>query len=205
MKEYTDPVWLENKYKEFGTVVAVAKFCNVKPCSVIRWLKKFNIEYKHNTAKNYRTHGCNGYIQVMCKGHPHTNKWGYILEHRLIMEQHIGRYLETNEHVHHINGIRTDNRLENLILIKSSQHPGMHKGPRKRTAEKKNKILELRNKGWLVKEIAQEVKLAEVTIRDILNKYPFICNECGAEFKHLKALGMHITQSRKRGIHRVSG
>lgn len=44
------------------------------------------------------------------------------LEHRLIMEQHIGRKLGTDECVHHINGDRADNRLENLELKSRSQH-----------------------------------------------------------------------------------
>jgi hypothetical protein len=45
-----------------------------------------------------------------------------IMEHRHVMEQQIGRPLERDETVHHVNGIKTDNRLENLELW-SSRHP----------------------------------------------------------------------------------
>lgn len=64
-----------------------------------------------------------GYIFVKKPEHPFSGKQGYIAEHRLIMEKYLERYLTKKEVVHHINGIKTDNRIENLKLYSS---PGQH-------------------------------------------------------------------------------
>ena len=64
-----------------------------------------------------------GYILIKCKDHPNATFLGYVREHRLVMEKYLGRYLLKTEEVHHRNGIKTDNRIENLVLINNhSKH-----------------------------------------------------------------------------------
>jgi hypothetical protein len=47
---------------------------------------------------------------------------GYRYAHRVVVEKHLGRKLKRSEHVHHLNGDTTDNRLENLQVLKASKH-----------------------------------------------------------------------------------
>ena len=64
-----------------------------------------------------------GYVFIKDKNHPRANpKTGRVREHIVVMEQVLGRHLMPGEEVHHINGVRSDNRPENLELW-SKSHP----------------------------------------------------------------------------------
>jgi len=67
-----------------------------------------------------------GYIRIKQRNHPYIDKQGYVLEHRLAMEQSLGRYLLPYEIVHHKNHIKTDNRIENLEIFNASEHRRKH-------------------------------------------------------------------------------
>jgi len=80
---------------------------------------KEKIEVRKGCKGTYKQ---NGYILAKAPYHPSANKRGYVYLHRLIMENYLGRYLESNELVHHIDGNRENNNVLNLKLTTPSKH-----------------------------------------------------------------------------------
>lgn len=68
-------------------------------------------------------------VGVLRPGHPHANSNGYVLEHRAVIEERLGRLLLKGEEVHHLNGDPTDNRFENLVLRDRRSHIAEHRKP----------------------------------------------------------------------------
>ncbi len=77
---------------------------------------------KHHNWKGGRRFDTFGYIIIYKPDHPFCDKKGYVREHRLIMEKHLDRYLTPEEEIHHINKIKDDNRIENLLLTNRKEH-----------------------------------------------------------------------------------
>lgn len=88
---------------------------------------------KNTGEKSYNWKGgksmSNGYIRILVPNHPFANMLGRIYEHRVVVENQIGRYLKSDESCHHINKIKIDNRPENLMAFKSERlHQLFEKG-----------------------------------------------------------------------------
>ena len=129
-KNYQDKSWLHKKYLiEELTISEIAQTCGVNITTISRWAARFEIRevrpyeadrsgpnnpyWKGGKYKDSQS-GC---IMVYLPEHPHANKKGYLPEHRLTMEQFLGRELKPNEAVRHKNKLRDDNSIKNLELV----------------------------------------------------------------------------------------
>ena len=103
-----------------GTINRLKSLCSTECRSLFR-----RLSYReHNPDQQVtRNKGRWGYVRAVIPGIG-TEPSRDVLEHRYVMEQSIGRRLRSEETVHHVNGIRTDNKLENLELFSSRHGPG---------------------------------------------------------------------------------
>lgn len=81
---------------------------------------------KHWSWRGGKHEDGNGYIRLRMPDHPNANKNGYVLEHRFVASEAIGRPLATSEEVHHIDGNKKNNSPDNLIVVPKGEHQRLH-------------------------------------------------------------------------------
>lgn len=128
-------------WEEKRNTYEITRMLSSSPCVINRVMEKLGIprrslsEIQKLRQKNHpqkkgpdnplfkgRRELKSGYIKVYVGNHPYSDSKGYIFEHRLVMEKKLGRYLLPWEKVHHFNGIKDDNRQENLKLVSRTSH-----------------------------------------------------------------------------------
>lgn len=84
-----------------------------------------------------------GYIYEYCPEHPFKRQGNYVFQHRLVMERFLGRYLLSTESVHHRDGNKQNNRIENLQLISPREHASLHakKAMKSKRRDKKGRFI----------------------------------------------------------------
>ena len=92
-------------------------------------MAKWNIGNKNGMWRGGKSIASNGYVLVRVGiDHPLADVRGYAYEHRLVASEKLGRLLIKGEQVHHINGDKTDNRPENIIVVSCLQeHRSFHR------------------------------------------------------------------------------
>lgn len=96
------------------------------------------------------------YVYIYSPNHPQKTLEGYVMEHRLVMEKHLGRLLDSKEIVHHKNGIKHDNRIENLELVESR---GTHTKEHFKRSHITEQLWDIVNSCNHCKPLAQNLKL----------------------------------------------
>lgn len=67
-----------------------------------------------------------GYVQLLLPEHPRADRNGYVMEHIVIWERYSGAPVPNNCVIHHLNGIKNDNRIDNLCLMTRGGHSSFH-------------------------------------------------------------------------------
>ena len=123
--------------------------------------------------KGFRQRTKDGYIWCKAEGHPYANSRGYVKEHRLVMEKYLGCILPREFVVHHLNGIKDDNRIENLAVMTFGAHSALHgklgrnmpRGPNNRKYKNVDveALKQMRTTGLTVDQICQRFNICKYT------------------------------------------
>ena len=119
-KSFVRANYLLNYAKRDNKKIFCSRQCSNAATAIIH--KTSKLGEKNYAWKGGRKKVKGGYIRVHAYNHPNKDNHNCVLEHRLVMEKKIRRYLYSFETVHHKNGVKWDNNPDNLELF-VSKHP----------------------------------------------------------------------------------
>lgn len=110
-----------------------------KPCSTTQ-----RNQARAKPIGSIRIHRQTGYVQE-------KTAHGWVRQHILVMERHLGRRLKIGEMVHHVNEVKTDNSISNLRLMTIGEHTVLHHQGKSRTEVQRARIRDAVRKSRNVK------------------------------------------------------
>jgi hypothetical protein len=165
LKDLTKEKLIDLYHNQLLKQSEIAKKYKVHQGAIYYWMKKWGIptrdinnplrlealKEKWKGEKNPRWTGgssytWHGYRLIRLPDHPRCNGRGYVLEHHLVWEHHHSKPLPKGWIVHHLNGDKTDNRIENLHAMSSHAHNTILNTYERRIAELEKEIEFLKSK-----------------------------------------------------------
>lgn len=108
--------------RRYGTVGSAVRLAMSRLGVLTRTISEATKGERHYGWKGGVNKTSHGYIEVYLPEHHKAGKRGYVRQHILVWEQAYGRELADGEAVHHLNGVKDDNRPENLIAMSKKSH-----------------------------------------------------------------------------------
>lgn len=156
---------IKSLYDHGQKISNIASEFNVSEETIRKLLHKLETKIRPKGTKyqeGARKEDSRGYILIK-----KANKW--VLEHRFVMSEFIGREIKNNEHVHHKDGNRKNNNVDNLEIITRTQHGKLHHGVGN---DKIKEIQELYRSKTKVREIAIIMQVSTATIYKYIEELP---------------------------------
>ena len=117
------------------------------------------------------------YLYAVCKEHPNATQYGYVLYHRVLIENKIGRLLRKDEVIHHKDENKMNNSLDNLEIMSAQEHSRLH-ASRGRSV----KQITCPECGKLIYKEARQLHKSK--------KMNFCSRSCNGKYQRRKQLGM---------------
>jgi len=149
---------IRNQYIAGYSYADIAKKLNVSVSVIAKRLKEINCPVRSPSERaklaakkaQRQPRACHpiqnsaGYLLVYSPNHPRAQKIGYVMEHILVWEKTHNRPLPKGWVIHHLNGIKSDNRPQNLLALPGKKHKELlkHFTQRIRELEAENKLLQ---------------------------------------------------------------
>ena len=156
-------------------VLRQCKICNstfyARLCRVKQNRALYCSNYCRGIAQHLKPSKANGYVKIYAPWHCHADCHGRVYEHVLVAVSVLGRPLKHNEVVHHINGLKADNRKKNLLICTKSYHGTLHSRDHKRGEEHPNAML--------TNKQVREIKISQLSRYALMERFNVSYNVIG--------------------------